>query len=551
MKKLVLCVLIFMFAVSCSDSKKKVDTDEEGVPDSDQTSQTTDEDSTESEDDSYVADETVEEDILPDKTTDEVPDEDAFPYKTCDPEADECGENEICIYVWAESDYFCMESCDDSSATPCGDNYLCEEVDGDDLKACFPPVSVAGQVFNLLATSLEPIENAEVVGMMNGSGLSTEKVLTDASGNYRLIFSIKRDRKGLPFTEDILKLSVAAEGYEQYPDIMRPSMPITFENVNCTVLFCNVSSGFSSVGLYPVDDLVPVYNIEGLVSDKSKGVLVIAECDSPPCRYAYTDENGNFRIMNVPAGIYDIKAYAVNLNYSSPEVTVVDADITGVTVDPLATDVSTLSGSVNIVNAPGDLKTSVVLMPSATFIESFAKGLMVPGLRAPDTGVEPDISGNYTISGIPDGEYYVLAAFENDYLVRDPDPNIAGTQIQKVSLPDPVEGYNLTIQNFKVTEAIEIFYPGAEAPEMISGNPDFSWKRDASATRYVVTVYNAQGIVIWEKEVPKTETETIVLTYDGPELRGFYQWIVVSYKVDNPISTSEDLRGVFYTNEAH
>jgi len=206
---------------------------------------------------------------------------------------------------------------------------------------------------------------------------------------------------------------------------------------------------------------------------------------------------------------------------------------------------------VNIVNAPGGLKTSVVLMPAATFIESFAKGLMVPGLRAPDTGVEPNISGNYTINGIPDGEYYVLAAFENDFLVRDPDPSIAGTQIMKVVLPDPVEGYDLSIQSFKVTEAVEIFAPGAEGPEMISGNPEFSWSRDASATRYVVTVYNAQGIVVWEKEISKSDKEVMTLMYDGPTLRGFYQWIVVSYKVNTPISMSEDLRGIFYTSEAH
>ena len=551
MKKFILFVLILAFIVSCSDTKKKVDVDEEGALDSDQISQS-DDDSAEFEDDSSVTDEAADEDNVPDETVDETPDEDSFPYTKCDPDAeDPCGENEICIYIWTESDYFCIEPCDDSVETPCEDDYLCEEVEGDTLKACFPPVSVAGKIFDLVAISLDPIENAEVVGMMVGTGLSTQKVLTDVQGNYRLTFSMKRDRKGLPVTEDVLKLSVAARNYEQYPDILRPSMPITFENVNCTVMYCNVNSGFSSVGLYPVDDSVPLYNIEGALSDSSKGALVIAECDTPPCRYAYTDDNGDFTIMNVAAGTYSIKAYAKNINYSTPEVTVVDADITGVTVDPLETELSTLNGSVNIVNAPGDLKTSVVLMPASTFIESFAKGLMVPGLRAPDTGIEPNISGDYSISGIPDGEYYVLAAFENDYLVRDPDPSIAGTQVLKVTLPDPVDGYTLDITNFKVTEAVEIFYPGAEGPEMISGNPDFSWARDPSATRYVVTVYNAQGIIIWEKEVAKTETETITVTYDGPELRGFYQWIVVSYKVDDPISMSEDLRGIFYTNEAH
>lgn len=549
MKKILLFMLLLTLFMSCSDTKKKTDVDNESNSDSDRVDVNDDIFSDQEEDD-------IISDITPDESSDEyvdeISDEDSFSYIKCDPDSeDPCAENEICIYLWAESDYFCIKSCDDSSGKTCENNYICEDVEGDNKKACFAPVSVGGRIFNLTSESLDPIENAEVLGMMTGSGVSTEKAFTDALGNYRLNFSMKRDRKGLPLDNDTLKLSVSAENYEQYPDILRPSMPITFENVNCTTMYCNVNSGFSSVGLYPVDDSEPVYNIKGYLSDNKKGALVIAECTSPPCRYAYTDENGDFTIMNVVAGTYKMKAYAANLNYSSPEVVVADKDINGLGIDPLETNVSSLNGSVNIVNAPGDLKTSIVLMPAATFIESFAKGLMVPGLRAPDTGLAPNVSGNYTINGIPDGEYYVLAAFENDYLVRDPDPNIAGTQVQKVIFPDPVDEYNVVAQNFKVTEAIEIFFPGAEGPEMVSGNPEFSWKRDASATKYVVTVYNAQGIVVWEKEVPKEAEETLQLTYSGPELRGFYQWIVVSYKSGNPISVSEDLRGIFYTSEVH
>ena len=278
------------------------------------------------------------------------------------------------------------------------------------------------------------------------------------------------------------------------------------------------------------------------------GVLVVAECDAHPCPLSYTDKDGDFSIFNVPVGNYSVKAYIKGKNYSAESVAVVDKDVDGVELNLLETPLSTLSGSVNIVNAPGGSKTTIVLIPASTFIESFSKGILAPGLRAPDYGIEPNVSGNYTITGIPDGEYFVLAAFENDLLVRDPDPNIAGTQILKVKFPADGPVYNVSIGNFKVTEAVPIIFPGAEGPELISEPPLFQWERDASATKYIVTVYTAQGTVQWTKEVPKTDNLIMSVQYDGSALKGFYQWIVVSYKNTAPISMSEDLLGIFYTN---
>ncbi|HPG35500.1 MAG TPA: carboxypeptidase-like regulatory domain-containing protein, partial [bacterium] len=317
---------------------------------------------------------------------------------------------------------------------------------------------------------------------------------------------------------------------------------------SCSDSMCNIHSGFLSIGLYPLDDSVLRYKINGKISEKKGGVLIIAEFDFSPCPLGYTDENGEFSIFNVPAGDYSVKAYVKDKNYSAELVTVADKDIDGVELDLIETPLSTLSGSVNIVNAPGGSKTSIVLIPASTFIESFSKGILAPGLRAPDYGIEPNVSGNYTITGIPDGKYYVLAAFENDLLVRDPDPNIAGTQILKVTFPADGPVYDISIGNFKVTEAIPIIFPGAEGPELISEPPLFQWERDASATKYIVNVYTAQGTVQWTKEVPKTDDAVMSVQYDGPALKGFYQWIVVSYKNTAPISMSEDLLGIFYTN---
>ena len=475
-------------------------------------------------------------------------DEEIYPFTLCDPDAPACSATELCLFVWEKSDFYCKPSCEDDDG--CDGDYLCETVVDETLLGCFPPIKVNGYVFNMDADISEPVEGAFVVGMLSGSGISSDRITTDSAGNYSILLRLKRDNRALPANEDALHLSVSAMNFEAYPGLLRPSLPITFDDVYCSETGCFVHSGFTSVGLYPLDDSVVRYSITGKISEEKGGVLVIAECVAAPCPTTYSDKEGAFSILNVPVGSYSVKAYTAGQNYATAAVEVVDKDINTVLLELNDSPLSTLSGSINIVNAPGGSMSSVVLMPAVTFIESFAKGMIAPGLRAPDPGTAPNITGDYTITGIPDGDYFVLAAFENDWLVRDPDPNIAGTQVLKVTFPGASDNYDITIGNFKITEAIEIIFPGADKPEQIFENPTFSWKRDASATHYIVTVYSSQGVTVWEQRVEKTADEILTLLYDGTPFRGFYQWVVVSYKTDAPISMSEDLKGIFFTSDA-
>jgi hypothetical protein len=172
-------------------------------------------------------------------------------------------------------------------------------------------------------------------------------------------------------------------------------------------------------------------------------------------------------------------------------------------------------------------------------------------LRAPAPPESPSITGAFTIEGVPDGRYVVLAAFENDILVRDPDSQIAGTDILHLQVPD---GTNYTINiadSFKVTEALVIVTPGAGEPELITGTPDFVWKDDSSETRYELVVYNAFGDEVWRNDnVPRvTGSENVTVTYAGSPLQPgmYYQFKVKSWRDNSPISQTEDLLGVFYT----
>ena len=197
--------------------------------------------------------------------------------------------------------------------------------------------------------------------------------------------------------------------------------------------------------------------------------------------------------------------------------------------------------------------TSVVLVPEATFSDTFVRGVVPPGLRDPAPGLPFDVNGAFSIPGVPEGTYVVLAAFENDFLVRDPDPNIAGTQIVHQQMPDPTDGTEVALEaSFKITEALEMIGPGAEEPEAVDPTQDvvFEWVDDSSEDNYEIVVYNAFGELVWEDlNVPRvTGGETVTVTYAGDPLEDgmYYQWRATSIGMGGPISNTEDLRGVFF-----
>ncbi|MFW6057222.1 MAG: hypothetical protein ACOC9W_00045, partial [Persicimonas sp.] len=159
------------------------------------------------------------------------------------------------------------------------------------------------------------------------------------------------------------------------------------------------------------------------------------------------------------------------------------------------------------------------------------------------------------IEDVPAGTYVVLAAFENDFLVRDPDQNIAGTDFVTVTV-DPSEGDSeVSIgESFKVTGALGVTGPGAERPEMVSSAPTLEWEDDSSEDWYSVEVYNAYGDLVWSRDDIDSVSgpSTVTVAYEGPTESGmYYQFRATSWRSpggqsDSPISRTEDLMGVFY-----
>jgi hypothetical protein len=264
------------------------------------------------------------------------------------------------------------------------------------------------------------------------------------------------------------------------------------------------------------------------------GVLVLAGGVT-----GVADRDGAYAIFNLAAGSHDVIGYAAGVNYQPETASVTEGTTTALDLLVADGDTAELDGTVQIVNAPGGSVTSVILVAEATFDETLARGEMPPGLRA------AGVTGDYHIGGIPRGDWVILAAFENDGLVRDPDPSIGGTQIQHLTVAD--DGA-YTAEGFKVTEALTILSPGGDGEEQVDDAPVLTWVDDSSEDAYELVVYDAFGTLVWEAPVDRATGENPAVTYAGPQLEAgmYYQFRVTSIKDGAPISQTEDLRGVFY-----
>jgi hypothetical protein len=300
-------------------------------------------------------------------------------------------------------------------------------------------------------------------------------------------------------------------------------------------------------------------SISGTVraDDLSAGVLVLAESGTALAPSGVSDRGGVYTIFNVPDGAVTVRGYRAGLQLTPVDTNVAGADVKDIHLERSEAALGSIAGQLEIVDAPGGSLTSVVLVPASTFNEIFKRGEVPQGLRTPLTGPPNVAAGGWMIENVPAGTYKVLAAFENDELVRDPDLNIAGTQIVSVDMPSP--GISVAVaESFKITEALDVIGPGKDAPEAVTGNVTLTWEDDASEDTYEVVVFNALGQVVWCHSdqlqdcaggnlPPVSGTSTASIAYDGPLEPGmYYQFRATSWRGTSAISSTEDLRGVFF-----
>jgi len=438
--------------------------------------------------------------------------------------------------------------CDPVAQSGCGEGQVCEQVvDGD--PTCFAPVELHGRVLDLATTG--GVASARVVAVDVNSAAASNVTVSAADGTYKLPVPALRNADGTPNAFPVT-LRADAVGYQSFPGAVRQALPLDVGSASLDAAGHYVlQSTLTDIGLL-ADANAGAGSLAGKVDvpDDHAGVLVVAESGTVGFS-AIAARDGDYAIFNLPAGHYTVTAYSVNHVYASAEIDIASATAK---LDLALTEdlAGSITGSVEIVDGGGATATSIVAFIESTFDPATGRGTPPPGLRAPQVGV-PSITGAFTLDGVPPGKYVVVAAFENDGLVRDPDHCIAGTADVHVQVtaatatPAP--------SAFKVTGALAVMSPGAMFAEPITGAPTFTWADDASEDQYVVELFDAFGDPVWSKTIPGVSGGIATSTYDGaaPLLSGmYYQWRATSSRqtggpgTECELSRTEDLKGVFF-----
>jgi hypothetical protein len=425
-------------------------------------------------------------------------------------------------------------ACSVEQQTGCSDGQVCE-VAPNQQTACFAPVSIEGKV--VVATDpTKPIEGARVIARDDNGAAVANVAITAADGTYSLNVPAPRDAAGQPLGTTYT-LRADASTYETFPGGLRVALPVDVKDAAGTPPV--VENASTTIGLYPLANSASLGSISGTVrTDRAGGVLVVAD-NGTAHQSGIADKSGAYTIFNVPAGSYEVNGYAAGINLTPAKADVsAPSQTQGVDLIASTNALGSVTGTIGIVNAPGGSVTSVVLAVEATFNENLGRGEVPRGLRV------GNVSSAFVIDGVPDGRYVVLAAFEDDKLVRDPDTSIGNTATLHVA----VAGAPLDAGNFKVTEALAVISPGATGAEAVPMPPTFVWADDSSEDHYDLQVFDTFGTLVWRNEnVPSVKgSMNVSVSYSGPPLTAgqYYQFRATSMKSAVPISRTEDLLGV-------
>jgi hypothetical protein len=436
----------------------------------------------------------------------------------------------------------------------CGGGQVCEAVEGGE-PACFEPLILRGDVFDA-ATTLG-IGNATVVALDANGQTASDAVMTAADGTYSLTVPATRDVDGNVLSV-FVTLRVDASGYVAFPTPPRFALPIDLATAVSMDDEWTVQNSTTSVALFGLVETVPATlygTITGTVTGTAApGALVVAEQGDPAnaVSTAIVGSDGTFVLYNVPIGIETtVAAYAAGVHVTPVTTQVPNPDESVVVALIGDTNgLATVTGSIMTRNAPNfpATGTSIILMLESTFLETVGRGLSPAGLRV------GGVSGDFSIPNVPPGRYVVLAAFENDGEVRDPDLSLGGNEIPVIVVP--LEGGVIDAGAFSVTDALPIVSPGASGLEVVTTVGAFSWGDDSGEDGFEFRLFDTYGeIVFTDVDVPKhTGGPTVTYTPTLPALVPgmIYQFRVKSWKSDamapggrTYLSQSEDLLGVF------
>lgn len=432
----------------------------------------------------------------------------------------------------------------------CGNDLTCAETTAEEHR-CFGRVVMRGGVSD--TSDASAIEGAHVLALDEEGSAVTDIAVSEVDGSYLLDIPVIRNEDGTP-VDATFTLNGSAQDYQPFPSGVRVALPITASDAVRSDNLYVIESALTDIGLIPLeagDRALASGQITGLGDGSNVSGLLVVATGAAGSFTAITDLSGAFTVFNLPDGQYEVKAYGAGIQIDTATIDVSGGNVIDVNLTEIDESTTTVSGQVQIVDGNGFKATSVILVVEDTFNATAARGSVPRGLRAPESG-PVSIDGAFSIAGVPAGNYVVLAAYENDGLVRDPNTNTAGTDFVYLEVTAGEDTMEIA-DSFKVTGALTTVSPGADGPEAVTDKPTLEWEDDSSEDGYNIFVYDAFGEEVWTADVgPVSGSATVTLPYEGPLEPGmYYQFRVQSWSQPGmgdpaPISTTEDLRGVFY-----
>ncbi len=463
-----------------------------------------------------------------------------------------------------------VAACDPTNASSCGSGQACEQVQGGQ-PTCFAKLVVSGRVFEL-ANSTNGIAGARVVALDPNRAPLAPASVTGADGAYTITVPATRNANGTPTGSVTLRADAA--GYQTFPSGLRPAIPVDLSTATLSSGAYRVTTA-TDIGLValPAGSYAALHGTVTAAPSKG-GILVVAEPAAGGTGVSgFADQSGAYHVYNLPVAAggtaWNVLPYAQGANYV-PSVTL---PLTLVSGDDKAVDFTvgltppyTLGGTVQFTGQnlpPAPQKTSVILAVKSTFDQALRRGEAPPGLRdenVTSTGL------TFTIAGVPDGDYVVLAAFENDGMVQDTGQGstgqyeavVSGGALTEVLLNgSPVANRQIA---FKITGAVSLAAPFTASYDSApwpadSSTPTFTWNAYPSTDHYDVEVVDSLGIAACRKTGILT-TDPSSFTWNGTDCATataqvgiYYQFLVRAYQlgIGTPLaSRSEDLKGVFY-----
>jgi hypothetical protein len=457
-------------------------------------------------------------------------------------------------------------SCDPVARTGCSGSQVCEPV-GDGKPACFAPVVVQGTVADIASGAL--LNGARVVALdANRAPLSTVAVTAgtgESAGAYDLEVRATRDATGKP-AQAFMTLRADAQGYQTFPGGVRTALPTdlasaTLDSATQTWRITSLATPLTTLKLVPLTSGGTAL-VHGSVArpPSGAGALVVAEpagggAGAQTGLTGVADEDGNYAIFNLASGTqYVVSAYTKGANYIPVTTVSLAAGDNAVAALALGGGSTASFDGGLIFNNGATSPVSVTLTVESTYVSSLDRGESPPGLT-----VTSGASG-YSFTGVPDGKYRVLAAFDVDGDVR----NISGTGNTASPLvtieAGAVVGGASSAPSFKIIPAVHLLTIGGTSvsatPAVATvATPIFTWQKgsvDSSAATYRVLVFDSLGNEAWSEDIAAVSSHSI--PYAGqPLVAGmYYQLRILAIKegISVPseftqLSQTEDLLGVF------